>query len=80
MKYSVYPYTLKFTKRLLDYDCSVEEELGFTSIASARRWVKKVNEKPQVNFEVTDFIVRRTVVWMNITKFVFIHQNIILDR
>jgi len=60
---SPYPYTLKFTKYLLDYDHSVREELGFTSIKSARDWVNKVNAKPrsQINFVVTGYTVGRTV-------------------
>jgi len=58
---SPYPYTLKFTKYLRDYDYSVREELGFTSIKSARDWVKTVNTKSLPYNTVTDYTVGRTV-------------------
>jgi hypothetical protein len=59
-----HPYTLKFTKRLENYDYSVQSELGFPTIKIARQWVKSVSSKAitKTGYKITSFNIVKTRV------------------
>jgi hypothetical protein len=59
-----HPYTPKFTKRLENYDYSVQSELGFPTIKIARQWVKSVSSKAitKTGYKITSFNIVKTRV------------------